>query len=179
MRAHPENQTFWRRVGAALIDFALFTPLYWLNATFWDRLATPEVRIGWFVFYSLALVVYSVSMHAVYGQTVGKMATRIMLLSVDGTRIRWRHALLRDAPVLTMALVGIGAEWHIAGSGTNPFSPEGAHQGGLLRESLDNASTLWLVLELITMWSNAKRRAIHDFIAGTVVVRVKRTAEGA
>ena len=30
----------------------------------------------------------------------------------------------------------------------------------------------WTLLEVLTMLTNAKRRAIHDFIAGTVVVRV-------
>jgi hypothetical protein len=29
----------------------------------------------------------------------------------------------------------------------------------------------WLVLELLTMLTNPQRRALHDFIAGTVVVR--------
>ena len=30
---------------------------------------------------------------------------------------------------------------------------------------------LWFLAELLTMFTNPKRRALHDFIAGTVVVR--------
>ena len=30
---------------------------------------------------------------------------------------------------------------------------------------------LWFVAEVLTMLTNEKRRAVHDFIAGTVVVR--------
>ena len=30
---------------------------------------------------------------------------------------------------------------------------------------------IWFVLEIITMLLNKKRRALHDLIAGTVVVR--------
>lgn len=30
---------------------------------------------------------------------------------------------------------------------------------------------IWYFLELVTMLTNRKRRALHDFIAGTVVVR--------
>jgi uncharacterized RDD family membrane protein YckC len=30
---------------------------------------------------------------------------------------------------------------------------------------------VWILLELITMLANKKRRAIHDFIAGSVVIR--------
>jgi uncharacterized RDD family membrane protein YckC len=30
----------------------------------------------------------------------------------------------------------------------------------------------WYALEVVTMWGNPKRRALHDRIAGTVVIRV-------
>jgi uncharacterized RDD family membrane protein YckC len=33
--------------------------------------------------------------------------------------------------------------------------------------------TLWSWAEIITMLTNKKRRAVHDFIAGTVVVRTQ------
>jgi uncharacterized RDD family membrane protein YckC len=33
------------------------------------------------------------------------------------------------------------------------------------------AGCAWYLLEVITMLTNDKRRAVHDFIAGTVVVR--------
>jgi hypothetical protein len=35
-----------------------------------------------------------------------------------------------------------------------------------------NLGLYWAILELITMLFNEQRRAIHDFIANTVVVRV-------
>jgi uncharacterized RDD family membrane protein YckC len=35
----------------------------------------------------------------------------------------------------------------------------------------------WFVLELLTMLTNNKRRALHDFIAGSVVVRLARTGD--
>jgi|KBSSwiStaDraftv2_1062776.scaffolds.fasta_scaffold128226_4 hypothetical protein len=41
---------------------------------------------------------------------------------------------------------------------------------------------LWFLAEVLTMLTNAKRRALHDFIAGTVVVRTNaedRIAQGA
>ena len=36
---------------------------------------------------------------------------------------------------------------------------------------------LWFLAEVLTMLTNEKRRALHDFIAGTVVVRTN-TEEG-
>jgi hypothetical protein len=37
---------------------------------------------------------------------------------------------------------------------------------------LISASALWFWAEFITMLTNRKRRAVHDFIAGSVVVRL-------
>jgi uncharacterized RDD family membrane protein YckC len=34
------------------------------------------------------------------------------------------------------------------------------------------SSLAWWILEVATMLSHSKRRALHDFIAGTVVMRV-------
>jgi uncharacterized RDD family membrane protein YckC len=36
------------------------------------------------------------------------------------------------------------------------------------------ASGAWLLLELATMLGNPHRRALHDFIAGSVVMRVRK-----
>jgi uncharacterized RDD family membrane protein YckC len=36
---------------------------------------------------------------------------------------------------------------------------------------LDWLATLWFLLEIATMLTNEKRRAVHDFIAGSVVIR--------
>ena len=36
---------------------------------------------------------------------------------------------------------------------------------------------LWFLAEVLTMLTNEKRRALHDFIAGTVVVRTNIDAE--
>jgi uncharacterized RDD family membrane protein YckC len=35
----------------------------------------------------------------------------------------------------------------------------------------DNASVIWFIIEIVTCLLNEKRRALHDYIAGTVVVK--------
>ena len=39
---------------------------------------------------------------------------------------------------------------------------------------VDVAGAVWVWGELIVLLTNRKRRALHDFLAGTVVVRIKR-----
>jgi len=46
----------------------------------------------------------------------------------------------------------------------------GADHLGLVGKILDVAGFSWFILEVITMLTNSKRRALHDWIAGTVVV---------
>jgi uncharacterized RDD family membrane protein YckC len=36
----------------------------------------------------------------------------------------------------------------------------------------DNFANIWFILEILTMFTNKKRRAFHDYLAGSVVVRV-------
>ena len=36
----------------------------------------------------------------------------------------------------------------------------------------------WFLLEIVTMTFNSKRRALHDFIAGSVVVKASARPQG-
>jgi hypothetical protein len=47
----------------------------------------------------------------------------------------------------------------------------GVQSQSALQMILNNASLLWFWAEVLTMLTNNRRRAVHDFIAGSVVVR--------
>ena len=47
-----------------------------------------------------------------------------------------------------------------------------ALQLGLASSLVSLARYAWYLLEVVTMLTNHKRRALHDYIAGSVVVRV-------
>jgi uncharacterized RDD family membrane protein YckC len=124
---------------------------------------------------SLVWVVYSVTLHARYGQTVGKMATKVRVVNfrTEG-KISWAQAWLRDGIPLFLSLGLVGYEVY------------GILSGRITPSALENSETfnndrvywlltgipgLWFLAEVLTMLTNRKRRALHDFIAGTVVVR--------
>ncbi|WP_133273491.1 RDD family protein [Hymenobacter radiodurans] len=141
----------FRRVIAALFDGAVVaTPLLAISA---NTGITEEDSVALFVASHIIPIVYSVLMHYKYGQTLGKMAVGIKVIDVSETRgISLKQAILRDSAWIvlqTFSLLSIG---------------------GSITQS---ASSLWALTEIITMFTNSKRRALHDFIAGTVVVRVK------
>ena len=100
-----------------------------------------------------------------YGQTVGKWACRVKVLDVSEQKLSMKHAVLRSVPLL-ISLVA----WPILLAGpavvTNGHTSLASGIRILLAVQLG-----WFFLEFVTMLSNAKRRAIHDFIARSVVVR--------
>lgn len=127
--------------------------------------------IAWAVFSYSIYWTYSVSLHALRGQTIGKKAqgVKVMDISEDRTPSR-RQAILRDIGAVTAGICG-----------TLYFSYVVVAHKYLGTEELLNhwpwrvlafANLGWFLLELTTMLTNPKRRAFHDLIANTVVVRV-------
>jgi uncharacterized RDD family membrane protein YckC len=119
-------------------------------------------------------------MHARWGQTLGKMAARIRVHTLAGARISWPQAFLRDCPGIVFTTVATAA--HLLAVMNAPAS---TWDHRWAQTALDlaaaqpawghwaqYASTAWFWSELLVLLFNAKRRALHDFIAGTVVVRV-------
>ena len=113
--------------------------------------------------YSAFGVAYSVYMHGRFGQTLGKWIARVRVVPVKGGRLTYRQAALRElVPCLLLPV----ALWYSMAFAVG-FAPEPA-----LYQAAWNLAWLWAILELLTMMLNDQRRAIHDWIAGTVVVRV-------
>jgi len=114
-----------------------------------------------------------------WGKTIGKNTVKIRVLSLDGSPITWHQAFLRHSVDFIFATLNT-----IAMLITLSNMPESAFTG----KSLDVFDTvfdrylpqwddwvtigtaIWCLSELVVLLFNKKRRAIHDFIAGTVVV---------
>lgn len=160
-------RTFWRRFWASLIDEIIFLPL----AFGIDLIAGAEMH-GWLALtfdaaYGLIAIAYTVALHGYYGQTFGKMAMRVKVVRNDTEgKIDFRRAFIRESPwaalliagcvVTAVSLVTDASAWHVEGASW----------------FLVYASFTWFLVEVLTMLTNKKRRALHDLIAGTVVVKV-------
>src|SRR5258708_39899612 len=111
---------------------------------------------------------YSIYLHGTYGQTIGKWLMKVQVLNIDETRLIMRQAFLRDSIGVSLAVVYLLFAIAPVFSGVSPRSREfGEHMPSLIW----NVGLVTFALEVITMLTNAKRRALHDFIAGSVVVR--------
>lgn len=163
---------FWAIFIDGLILFPLTQLFNWLDHQ--SKAGAIAAHVG----QSLAQLAYVIVLHALLGQTLGKKYMNIEVRTLDGKRISWRHAILRSSvelastilylPVIVFAIVKI------------PDADFSKLEWGDLNRLLmkTEAFPMWLIYfssawalgELIFLLTNKKRRALHDFIAGTVVV---------
>ena len=165
--------TFWPRFGAFFIDCIILLPVMWVIFFLIQRANTTLTVVPLLVLNQYAFITYSVLMHARFGQTLGKMATNVKVVDVSERPLSFEQAVMRDLPNLairTMALV-FGHFWTF-------------EDGVLFFERLMESNNIvfstiiygWFGLDVITMVFSEKRRALHDYLADSVVVRILNRA---
>jgi len=175
--------TFWQRFAAMWIDVIVILPfvffLTWLHSVF--NAAALLVPMA------TASCVYSIYCHGRFGQTVGKHVMGIRVVRMDGERIGWREALLRSSVDVAFTTVDLIASYVIFAALTDAELNSAAGSGWMQRRSIIKShmpiwctwtsavGQAWYLSEVIVMLFNKKRRAFHDFIAGTVVKTEKKT----
>jgi uncharacterized RDD family membrane protein YckC len=161
-------RTFWPRFLAAFIDGLILLPIDLLYKYVYSSQST-RIAVEWAILSHSAPWIYSVFMHGYYdGQTIGKMAAGIKVVDISESPITLRQAFMRDCVTVgmtTTVLLVLLLEKFFG----NAVSPTVI----ALSMLLGITDSLWSWAEIITMLTNKKRRAIHDFIAGTVVVRTQ------
>jgi len=174
---------FWPRLGALLVD-AIVIGIPLVSIFFWAA--------GWGSKTALASVTASMTiLGAIYyiyftgrwGQTLGKMAMEIRVTKIDGARVTMREGFLRHMVDLVLAiLASLGMLVALYSISLVDFESKGLFDRIKLLQSTEppwarwnhTAQNLWVWSELVVLLLNKKRRALHDFIAGTVVVHVEK-----
>jgi len=165
--------TFLPRFCAFIIDGIVFIPFYELNKFIWSHHSEHSlVTLAlWHVLYALSYFTYSIFLHGKYGQTVGKIATGVKVVDFSETPLRMSQAVRRDIVPLILVLVSLAVQVPQILEGVNLVNPT------RLFDSTDmifvSVQIGWIIAELLTMLTNSKRRAIHDFIAGSVVLKAR------
>ena len=172
--------TFGPRFWTGSIDSCVLWPITFVTSALLYLNVPKGLAAVLVIVESLAWLFYTVVMHARYGQTIGKMVTKVRVVDVrtEG-RISWRQAWLREGIPMILSLSFVTYE--VFAILTGRVSASAIANGEALASTpfwlLMALPALWFVAEVLTMLTNKKRRALHDFIAGTVVVRIN-TEEG-
>jgi uncharacterized RDD family membrane protein YckC len=92
--------------------------------------------------------------------------------SLSGGPLSLRQAAMRDILPLILSIVGVLIALPDVAHGKHPYPDAVAGLAGIstFHRVVLWSSLAWWILEVATMLSNSKRRALHDFIAGTVVM---------
>ena len=167
--------TFGPRFWTGSVDSCILWPIGFITTALLS-LNLPRILAAFLLIVeSLAWLFYTVVMHARYGQTVGKMVTKVRVVDfrTEG-KISYLQAWLRESIPMVLSLGFLGYQIFTILTGTATASD--IENGKALAASkpfwlLAALPGLWFLAEVLTMFTNEKRRALHDFIASTVVVR--------
>lgn len=161
--------TFWRRLVAAFIDGLILYPVT-LIETIANNSTSPSLFIlGGFIS-TLLYITYFITLHGKYGQTLGKKLMSIKVVDInEASLIGFKRATIRELPWIvasSLAFVYLLVSLFIFKNKEFNSAKDDYHDLSFI------ITFTWLIIELITMLINPKRRAIHDFLAKAVVIKI-------
>lgn len=160
-------QTFFPRFVALLIDTFIMLPIGIFDDWFRQAEFPHLFFYFWIPISALVFPLYVILMHGFYGQTLGKMWMNVKVFDISENPITMLQSFWREFPQLVFNL--------------------GAIITGIMALSIDAESltmkyaygiyatlaTIWGLADIVVFLSNNKRRALHDYIAGTVVIKIE------
>jgi len=168
---------FWKRFLAIFIDLLVLLPVIFLFEWLKSFNITMAIKVA--ILSSILFSMYHVLFNAYFGGTIGKLAVGIRITKPDGSHINWLEVWKRSSVDLFFTFILLGIQiWTL--TQVDPISYislDRIARTTLLRsyyptwyKSLINIQLIWVGSEVIVLLLNKRKRAIHDFIAGTVVI---------
>lgn len=171
---------FWIRFGSLLLDILIISPVIFLS------LYINGLSKNAYYYTVLPILIfhfwYNIYLVQKNGGTPGKLLSGIKILKTDGTDLTWREAILRHIVdfglTIFFAIITIIALSH---SDTEYYESLNRMKKTEYLTTLlpiyftfyTWTSNIWTWGELIVLLLNKRKRALHDFIAETVIVRTK------
>ena len=169
---------FWRRLASLLLDFVFIIPVGFI--TLYINSLSKEMFFIMVIPNLIFGIWYHVYLPKKYGGTPGKLIAGIEIIKISGEKIEWKEAILRHSVLLTLTLFSsilminslIQADsetynnltWFKQAQYLMSLSP-------VLFMLYTWASNIWVYSEFIVLLTNPRKRAVHDYIAGTVIVK--------
>lgn len=170
---------FWSRFAAHWVDILVTSPFFVL--VWWGGDHFRLFYLYYFLPSTLFGLFYNVYLVQRFGGTPGKRFMRLRIAKVNGDPIMYREALMRYIPDWLMSIGSsvalMVAVLHLTDA--QYFAPPSFTERMQLIKSaapswngpIQFGLNIWALSEFVVMLTNKKRRALHDFIAGTVVVK--------
>jgi uncharacterized RDD family membrane protein YckC len=170
----PRIASPWARIAAALLDGIILFPVGILVVFFSSR----SWKFALFVFpvYQLLYVSYQAFFHSRYGATLGKMALKMQVVNEDYSKIDFYTALKRISVegVLQGALMILSVNMFLSLKSNFPVTNMMDFAKMIQVGPYHTVNMLeggWDYLGIMSCLFSQKRKALHDYIAGTVVIQ--------
>ncbi|MEO6135656.1 MAG: RDD family protein [Ginsengibacter sp.] len=164
-------RTGLKRFWAAILDGIVFLPFLLLEQWIYKTTNNISFLFIWATFIVFAPILYSIILHYKYGQTYGKWVVGVKVLDINENRkLTLYQSIYRDSFYLLVAFIAL---FYYA-----VLLMHTGEKGNILNDYssfADKPIFWWTAIELITMLTNSKRRALHDFIAKSIVVRTEKS----
>ena len=173
--------SYTSRLGAMLIDVLVFQFLmllikYWGGVGKWYYIIYSVTNIFWIYFITIYLVKRT-------GASLGKLILGLVIVKTDGQPVGWKNAILRES----IALVKIALQLIIILSVFNKIdnsyylslkpntTQEYLHSFSPYFSYLYWVGIILTAVNAVLIFTNKRKRLLHDFIAGTVVITREKT----
>ena len=179
----PKYAGFWPRFGALLLDFLVFSPI--MGLTMYLSHNFRLFNLYYFIPGLFISFMYDVYLVRRFGGTPGKLLMGLRITRVDFTPITYREAILRYAPEFVLGAISslaiviaslkmtdseyLSLAMNAQIKTLTAHTPRWFTIVGIIQN-------IWIWSEFIVLLTNRKRRALHDFIAGTVVIKKSNTS---
>jgi uncharacterized RDD family membrane protein YckC len=182
-RSGVEYGGFWIRFWSGIVDGFAAAPVALLFYVLFGRTEQSPVAAS-----LMGLVVtlsFEVLLVAKYGGSPGKLATGLRIRDVSLGEASARQAFMRALPNVLVGLLRIAATIVVV----RTLGPQLQQLSGRELDEAMRAATpawanylsaiagVWFVAEFVSMMSNDERRALHDKIANTVVIKAASLPE--
>ena len=175
---------FWARLGALMLDSIFLIPFILLVQ--YINGFGKYIYFITLVPYLLIVFGYQIYLPKKYGGTPGKLIVGNTIICINGQPITWKEAILRHCVTLILTIVSVvfysicisqaddetfkSLSWIKRSRYLMSFSPSFFQVYNII-------NIVWVFSEFVVLLTNKRKRALHDFLAGTVIVKTKYLEE--
>jgi uncharacterized RDD family membrane protein YckC len=173
-----QYKTFWNRFWAGIIDSFVLSPLFFPEKFIVTQTSPRWLVSFWIVFQGSVPILYTILFLGWKGQTIGKMICGVKVIDISGNPLSMRQAAMRESIPAIFAVISIlhnilDIDWYVNLQTASSIETI-IKMTSVWVWVLASFNLIWFVLELVTMLTNKKRRAVHDYMGRSVVIKVSQ-----
>jgi uncharacterized RDD family membrane protein YckC len=171
---------FWTRILVNIIDIILLIPIIFVYQ-FIMKLSLESRSVIPITIYYIILYLYLIFMMVRFGGTPGRLILKTKITNVNGEKLSVLQAFLRLITYIPSSIAFIVSIQFVI----NQINMEGLQGKEIMefyklkKESniFNSIGSILLLIDILWILFNKKKRALHDYLAGSFVVYKDKTMD--